>query len=110
MPLFVIATDISNNIIYVGQGQDHPGLFRKGLFIQKDEIHSVRPDLKLIPGESKRLFVRHRYRQPLQEAKLYMTHEGLYIIFEKMQRGITAGQFAAWYFEDELIGSGPIYR
>ncbi len=109
LPLFVIATNTKENIIYVGQGQDHPGLFRKGLFIPADELHYIRPDQKLYPGENKIYFVRHRYRQPLQKATLYMEQEGAYILFENKQRGITSGQFAAWYQDDEVIGSGPIY-
>jgi tRNA-uridine 2-sulfurtransferase len=110
LPLFVIATDIIENIIYVGQGQEHPGLFRRGLFIKAEEIHHVRPDLALNPEESKELSIRHRYRQPLQEAILYMKEEGLYIVFENEQRGITPGQFAAWYLGEELLGSGPIFE
>lgn len=108
LPLFVIATDIEENIIYVGQGKDHPGLYRNGLFIDKDEIHYIREDLKMQVGEEKEFLVRHRYRQPLQKATLHMETEGLYIAFEEPQRGITPGQFAAWYFNDELIGSGVI--
>jgi tRNA-uridine 2-sulfurtransferase len=108
LPLFVIATDIEKNIIYVGQGKDHPGLFRRGLFIAKDEIHYIRTDLKMQPGETRDYLVRHRYRQPLQKATLVLKENGLYIIFEEKQRGITAGQFAAWYEGDELIGSGVI--
>jgi tRNA-uridine 2-sulfurtransferase len=110
LPLFVIATDTHENILFVGQGNDHPGLFRKGLFIERDQIHSIRPDLALVPGQQKVLKVRHRYRQPLQTATLHMENEGMYIIFEEMQRGITPGQFAAWYDGDELIGSGPIFE
>lgn len=108
LPLFVIATDINYNIIYVGQGKDHPGLYRKGLFIRKEEIHFIREDLIMTEGEEREYLIRHRYRQPLQKGKLIMKNEGLYIIFEKKQRGITAGQFASWYDDDELIGSGVI--
>lgn len=106
--LFVIATDINSNTIYVGQGKKHPGLFRHGLNIQKDEIHWIRPDLRLEPGQSDKYLVRIRYRQELQKAKLIMKEDGLYIIFEESQRGITSGQFAAWYKDDELLGSGVI--
>jgi tRNA-specific 2-thiouridylase len=106
---FVIGTDIKNNIIYTGQGQDHPGLYRKGLFIPGDDIHWVREDLKLLRGESGDYHVRIRYRQPLQSGILYMEEDGLYIIFDKLQRGITSGQFAVWYKGDELLGSGAIY-
>jgi tRNA-specific 2-thiouridylase len=107
-PLFVIATDIKYNIIYVGQGQDHPGLYRKALFIAENETHWVRPDLKLDSETEKVFDVRIRYRQPLQKARIIQKENGLYIVFEEAQRGITAGQFAAWYDGDELVGSGVI--
>ncbi|HHJ10383.1 MAG TPA: tRNA 2-thiouridine(34) synthase MnmA [Bacteroidetes bacterium] len=107
-PLFVLFPDVKNNLLYVGQGHDHPGLNRKGLIIARDEIHWIRPDLAMQPGEKRRYQVRIRYRQPLQEAALFMREEGMYIVFEKLQRGITPGQFAAWYDGDELLGSGTI--
>jgi len=110
LPLFVIATDVDENIIYVGQGKDHPGLYRKGLFIKKEEIHFIRKDLKMKIGEERKYLIRHRYRQPLQKGSLYMHEEGLYILFEEPQRGITAGQFCAWYDKNELIGSGVINK
>jgi len=108
LPSFVISTDIDTNTIYVGQGKTHKGLFRKALFIKKHEIHYVREDLKMGISEQKEFQLRHRYRQPLQKATLFMKKEGLYIVFEKPQRSITSGQFAAWYLDDELIGSGII--
>lgn len=107
-PLFVIATNIENNIIYVGQGDDHPGLNNQGLFIPKNEIHWIRKDLEMIIGDKELFDVRIRYRQPLQKACIHQTQKGLYIIFEQLQRGITSGQFAAWYLNNELIGSGVI--
>lgn len=106
-PLFVIATDTQNNTIYTGQGK-HPGLYRKGLFIANQDVHWIRPDLELEVGTSKSFMTRIRYRQPLTPATLYRTEEGIFMIFEEEQRGVTAGQFAAWYLEDELIGSGVI--
>ena len=108
-PLFVLSTDVINNRIYVGQGQSHPGLYRKGLFISSDEIHWIRPDLAINPGQSREALVRIRYRQPLQQAVLFQEEDGMYIVFKKLQRGIAAGQFAAWYDKDELIGSGVIH-
>ncbi|MFN8254785.1 MAG: tRNA 2-thiouridine(34) synthase MnmA [Bacteroidales bacterium] len=110
LPLFVIATDIEENIIYVGQGQDHPGLFRNSLFIAEEDIHYLRNDLIMQPGEKAKYLVRHRYRQPLQKAEITKLETGLNIDFELPQRGITPGQFAAWYKDEELIGSGPIWR
>ncbi len=106
-PLFVIATDTTKNIIYTGQG-NHPGLFRSGLFIPNEDAHWIRTDLQLKPGESKKYSVRIRYRQALTPATLHARKEGYYLIFEIAQRGVTPGQFAAWYDENELIGSGVI--
>jgi tRNA-specific 2-thiouridylase len=108
-PMYVIATDVKENIVYVARGDDHPGLYRKGLFVSNNEIHWVRPDLKLQIEESKDFMIRIRYRQPLQKGKLIVKQEGLYVIFNELQRGIAAGQFAAWYDNNELIGSGVIY-
>jgi tRNA-specific 2-thiouridylase len=107
-PLFVIATDVQANRIFVGQGQSHPGLYRKGLKILSDEVHWIRDDLRMQVGEEREYLVRIRYRQPLQAATLIQTDLGLYIVFREAQRGIAAGQFAAWYQGDELIGSGVI--
>ena len=108
-PLFVIDTDIEKNIIYVGEGHAHPGLFRRTLFVKKEDIHWIRTDLALSLHQSMEAMVRIRYRQPLQKATLYLNDSGLYIDFRTPQSAITSGQFAAWYIEDELIGSGEIY-
>lgn len=107
-PLFVIGTDTEHNIIYMGMGEDHPGLYRKGLFVPNEDEHWVREDLKLAVGESRNYLARIRYRQPLEPCTLHKKKEGLYIIFERPQKAITPGQFAAWYADDELIGSGVI--
>lgn len=106
--LFIIATDVETNAIYTGQGQAHPGLFRKALYIQENEIHWVREDLILKDGETMDVMVRIRYRQPLQKATLHKFDSGMYISFEELQSAITEGQFAAWHIGDELVGSGVI--
>lgn len=107
-PLFVISTDVEKNILYVGEGQFHPGLLRKGLFIRNDDVHWIRPDLELEEGKFTDYMVRIRYRQPLKKARVFKRKEGIYIVFDREQRGIAPGQFAAWYSKDELIGSGVI--
>jgi len=107
-PLFVIGTDVDSNVIYTGQGKEHPGLYRKALFVKGDEVHWVRRDLALKAGEELSVLARIRYRQPLQEATLYQTENGMYVVFKNMQSAITEGQFVAWYLEDELLGSGVI--
>lgn len=107
-PLFIIGINVQYNQVYVGMGQEHRGLFRKVLFIADDEIHWVRPDMEMAVGESRPFELRIRYRQPLQKATLHRREKGMYIVFDQPQRGITAGQFAAWYLKDELVGSGVI--
>ena len=108
--LFVIGTDVEQNVIYVGEGDNHPGLYRKALHIATNEVHWIDAAERMAIGEHRRYMVRIRYRQPLQAAELIMTEEGLYILFDEAQRGITAGQFAAWYAEDVLVGSGVISK
>jgi tRNA-specific 2-thiouridylase len=107
-PLFVIGTDVKRNIIYVGEGANHPGLHRKGLFVASEDMHWIRHDLKMKPGESREFEIRIRYRQPLEKGTIHLKEDGAWFIFENEQRGITSGQFAAWYLKDELIGSGVI--
>ena len=108
-PIFVLATDLEARRIYVGEGEAHKGLMRQCLHIRPDEIHWLRPELEMEPGQTRRQLVRIRYRQPLEEALLIMREEGMYVLFDRPQRSITAGQFAAWYSPDgELCGSGVI--
>ena len=106
--VFVIETDIPDNIIYVGEGHTHKGLSRSCLRIDPSEIHWIRQDLAMKVGEIRRYRVRIRYRQPLQDATVIMRENGMYMLFDTPQRGITPGQFAVWYDGDEMLGSGVI--
>lgn len=106
--LFIIATDTETNSIYTGQGHNHPGLFKKALFVAKEEIHWIRTDLTLPIGESMRVKARIRYRQDLQDATLYQFEKGMYVAFDTPQSAITQGQFVSWHLGEELIGSGVI--
>ena len=105
---FLISRDMENNLVYVGEGRNFPGLFRKALKIDNSELHWVREDLRLKKGESMEVMARIRYRQPLEKATLYQFEEGFFIEFENPQSAIAEGQFAAWYVGDELLGSGVI--
>ena len=107
-PLFVIDTDVVSNTIYVGQGKNHPGLLGRALLVKPSDIHWVRDDLKLAISDKMSVLARIRYRQPLEQAELHRTDEGLYVVFSNLQTAIAAGQFVAWYLEDELVGSGVI--
>ena len=105
---FIIDRDMENNILFVGEGKNFPGLYRKALKINNDEVHWVREDLRLKNGESMKIKARIRYRQPLEDAVLYQYEDGFFIEFENPQSAIAEGQFAAWYQGEELLGSGVI--
>ncbi len=107
-PLFVLSTDVKTNTVYVGEGQDHPGLYHSYLHIEEQDIHWIRPGLQLKKGETRPFRIRIRYRQPLQDGIVERYENGLGISFSEPQRGITPGQFAAWYLGEELAGSGVI--
>lgn len=107
-PLFIISTNVATNTIYTGLSNQHPGLFKKALFVEKSEVHWIRKDLALANGETMDVMARIRYRQPLQKATLHQFENGMYVSFEEPQSAITEGQFVAWYLGDELVGSGVI--
>jgi len=108
LPLFIIGTNVKENIIYVGQGEDHPGLYRDGLTVSKENIHWVREDLKIDFDNPTDYNSRIRYRQKLTPCTITINEFGLKVSFRESQRGITPGQFISWYKNDELIGSGVI--
>ena len=109
LPLFVLATDVAENIVYVGQGEYHPGLYRPCVWMMPGEVHWVRPDLALQPGESLEVLARIRYRQALVPARLTAEESGLALVPTAPFKSVAPGQFAAWYLGDELIGSGIIH-
>jgi tRNA-specific 2-thiouridylase len=105
-PLFVLATDVEKNIIYVGEGKDHPGLYRRALWMAQSDVHWIRPDLASdFPMD---VMARIRYRQPLAKARLHQEEKGMYLVFDTPQSAIASGQFAAWHLDNECIGSGVI--
>ncbi|NPA43031.1 MAG: tRNA 2-thiouridine(34) synthase MnmA [Chlorobi bacterium] len=105
---FVIGTDTKTNTVYIGEHYTHPGLYRRALKIPNEDVHWVREDLALKPGETMDVEVRIRHQQPLQKARLHQYDDVLFVEFEQPQQGVARGQFAAWYKGDELLGSGVI--
>ena len=107
-PLFVIETDVRENVIYAGEGKHHKGLYRSVLFVSNEEEHWIREDLKLKNQESLDVEARIRYRQPLEKAILHKVENGIFVEFQNPQSAIQEGQFVAWYQNEELLGSGVI--
>ena len=106
--MYVIETDVTENVIYTGEGKNHTGLYRNVLFVSNEEVHWIREDLALNIGETMQVEARIRYRQALGKATLYKVKTGLYVEFENKQSAIQEGQFVAWYKNEELLGSGVI--
>ena len=111
-PLFVIETDVARNIVYVGEGEEHKGLYRSVMKLDLPEVHYIRPCYELHDGDVRRVRVRIRYRQPLQGAVLIMRPSGLFVVFDEPQRSITPGQFAAVHLSEDderkLTSAEPI--
>ena len=105
---FVIGTDVKRNIVYIGEHYTHPGLYRQALKIPPEDVHWIREDLRLRPGQQQRVMLRIRHQQPLQAGTLYQYEDALFIRFDQAQQGVAQGQFAAWYADDELWGSAVI--
>lgn len=108
LPSFALEIDTEENIVFTGLGSEHPGLYKHAIKMNAEEVQFINPKFTLKEGESYEMMARIRYRQALQEARIYHKGEFIYILFEEAQRGVAPGQFAAWYKGEELIGSGVI--
>ena len=109
LPLFVLQTDVTNNVIFVGQGEDHPGLLSMGLFVLENESCWVRPSMRSKVLNSSELLCKYRYRQTSVSCVLQVHELGYQVVFQAPQKSITSGQFVAIYLEDEIVFSGAIF-
>ena len=107
-PSFVIGLDVDKNIVYSGQKDEHPGLNKYALRINKEDMHFVSKAYNIKSIDNLTCSVKIRYRQPLQGGTIHVLEDGIYALFDEKQRGITPGQFAAFYIGEELIASGII--
>jgi tRNA-specific 2-thiouridylase len=108
LPSFIIGVDTKNNLLYTGQSELHNGLNKYALKIEINSINWLNNNILFNKNNELSCRVRIRYRQPLQDAILLRVNVDVFILFSKKQKGITPGQFAAWYQGDELVGSGVI--
>jgi tRNA-specific 2-thiouridylase len=109
LPLFVLQTDVTNNVIFVGQGEDHPGLLSMGLFVLENESCWVRPSMRSKVLNCNDLTCKYRYRQTSVSCTLQVHELGYQVVFKAPQKSITSGQFVAIYLEDEIVFSGAIF-
>jgi len=107
-PSFVIGIDVERNLVYSGQTDQHRGLNRQALKIQDQDFNFLNPNYSFNTLNGNKYSLRIRYRQAYQDGTVVVNDDGVFILFDKKQRGITPGQFAAIYLNDELIASGVI--
>lgn len=107
-PSFVVQLDVENNLVFSGQTDDHLALNRKALFIKSEDFHYVTPNFQLELDIPREVLLKIRYRQALQKGKLIKKESGYYVLFDNLMKGVTPGQFAAFYLEEELVASGVI--
>jgi len=108
LPMFVLKTDVLNNIVYTGLGDKHIGLQMKALELASPGFHMVRSDMNLVDLQREKLKARVRYRQALFDCHIIVTESRHFCVFDVAQFSVTPGQFLAVYDEDELVCSGTI--
>lgn len=108
-PSFVLQVNTKNNLVFSGQKDEHLGLNLPALSIDYESYVFTHKKNKFKLNTPTPVKVRIRYRQPLQTAEVLRKEDKLYVLFKELQRGITPGQFCAFYADNnELLGSGII--
>lgn len=102
-PWYVLRKDLTNNVLVVGQGNNHPWLFSDALTCSS--IYWVNP---IDTSEPLRLTAKVRYRQADQACTLEQTADGYLVRFDEPQRAVTPGQSLVLYSGDICLGGGVI--
>ncbi len=98
-PIYIAEKELASNTLVVAQGADDPILYKKEILISDINWISEKPKFPL------KCRARIRYRQPLEAA--IISEDGR-VVFDKPQRGVAPGQFAALYLNEEMMGGGFI--
>lgn len=103
-PWYVLHKDLDANILYVGQGHDHPWLFSTEL-----EANQLNWVSGIEPKAGQSLTAKIRYRQADQSCEITrIDAHGLQLKFDTAQRAVTPGQSVVLYSADECLGGGII--
>ena len=110
-PWFVLAKDLDNNRLIVGQGHEHPMMMSTELQAYKlDWIDGLAPK-DIFSADGLRCMAKSRYRQPDQACNVFAIDEhGLQVraVFAEPQRAVTPGQSAVFYIDEVCLGGGVI--
>lgn len=100
---YVVGKDITSNILYVEQGDQHPALYSEALMA--GQLHWIGAEPRSWP---QKLQAKTRYRQPDQGCTAELQGEVLRVSFDNPQRAVTPGQSVVFYDGDECLGGGII--
>jgi len=103
-PWYVLHKDTGTNVLYVGQGNEHPWLYSHVLTASQLSWVGGEP-----PCPGSRLTAKVRYRQTDQACVIReMDADAMTLEFETPQRAVTPGQSVVLYRDDECLGGGVI--
>nr|WP_227674543.1 tRNA 2-thiouridine(34) synthase MnmA [Psychrobacter jeotgali] len=110
-PWFVLAKDLDNNRLIVGQGHEHPMLMSNELHAYKLDWIDGLPPAAIFDEEGLRCMAKSRYRQPDQTCRVFAIDEDgskVRVVFDEPQRAVTPGQSAVFYIDEVCLGGGVI--
>lgn len=103
-PWYVLHKDLDNNVLYVGQGHEHPWLLSNRL-----EARQLAWVSGTAPEAGCQLVAKVRYRQQDQAVRIeQIDEERMHLKFEQPQRAVTPGQSVVLYDGDVCLGGGII--
>lgn len=103
-PWYVLAKDVPNNTLIIGQGHNHPMLFRQTL--NSHDMHWVSGEP---PAQQFRCTAKVRYRQQDQHVNITVSPDGCVLAsFDEPVRAITPGQSVVLYLDEVCLGGGII--
>jgi tRNA-specific 2-thiouridylase len=97
-PWYVVAKDMTRNVLVIGQGHEHPLMMSRFLRTHHVDWVTAEPVLPL------RCHAKTRYRQPDQACTVSRDADGYIVHFDEMQRAVTPGQSVVFYLGDECLG------
>ena len=108
---FVLAKDLTNNHLIVGQGHEHPLMQSQTLWSEPiDWVAGIAPLTQDLPL---RCTAKTRYRQPDQDCLVYLDDNdprNVRVVFDHAQRAVTPGQSVVFYQDDVCLGGGVIHH
>ena len=104
-PLYVISKNLDKNTITVS---DEYSQKDKIFSVSKVELENINWISESVPNTNKKYLARSRYRQNGQSCSIEVKDKKVFVVFDNLQKGISAGQSLVFYDDEECIGGGVI--